>query len=376
MRQRRCLCGLPLAGLLVVWLGCSPATEISQQAREQVLAELEQRVERTAASQMTERIDAILLRELNSRRLSTSTNAAWQILHGVVAYGQELQIMTEDRGVTGAIDYAFSEGVINGFELSLSRSPLPSTGRPGIVARLEPGSYVGQGHPDQWLAVFAMADLPAETPIAVGGQSLTILDLARQAQYDVPNNLLNEFSWTLIGLTHYLPEEPRWVADGGETISWELLVEAELTYDIDTSACGGTHRLAGIVRALHAKHRLGLPDSSVWTRAQQVVDACVEDARQYRSSNGALSSYYFMRPSQTVDLSAELSGSGHVFEFLALALPAEELQAPWVELAGNRLCDVLDATQGVELDCGALYHALNGLKIYRQRLLALGAEAQ
>jgi hypothetical protein len=290
-------------------------------------------------------------------------------MHGIICYGGQLPLQTEDRGQVAALDYALHGGQINGFEINLSPTPLPATGRQGIVARLEPGSYIGQGHPDQWLAIFAMADIPLETEVQVGEQTATLLDWARQAQYDIPNNLVDEFSWTLIALTHYFPDEPQWPVVGGGMLSWEQLVEAELSYDdLDASPCGGTHRLAGLVRAVWAKQRLGLPDSQVWKRAEATIHACIDSAKNHRGSNGALSSYYFVRPSQSADLAAELSSSGHLFEFLALALPADQLTEPWVALSASRLCDVLDATTDVDLDCGALYHALNGLKIYRDRL--------
>ncbi len=319
---------------------------------------------------LVSRIDAALERERTQRLLSSSTNAAWQIMHGVISYGSELPLETPDRGVVSALDYAFHGGLINGFELGLGSTPLPKTQRTGVTARLEPGSYVGQGHPDQWLAIFAMANVPLETEVMVGDTQRTILDWARQAQVDVVNNLLNEYSWTLIGLTHYFPNEPQWETANGTKVSWEALVEAELTNDLNSSACGGTHRLSGLVRALAAKQKLGLPDAPVWQAAQQVVNQSIENARVNRSRDGSLSSYYFVKPSQSVDLSAELSSAGHIFEFLALALPSEQLAEPWMELAGLRLCDLLDATQAAELDCGALYHALNGLKIYRQRRMA------
>jgi hypothetical protein len=313
------------------------------------------------------RIDAALERERTQRLLSSTTNAAWQIMHGVISYGGELPLETPDRGVVGALDYAFHGGLINGFELGLGSTPLPSTQRTGVTARLEPGSYVGQGHPDQWLAIFAMANVPLETEVMVGDTRRTLLDWGRQAQADVVNNLLNEYSWTLIALTHYFPSESQWATADGTTVSWEALVEAELTNDINTSACGGTHRLSGIVRALAAHKQLGLPDSPIWQEARQVVDRAIDNARVNRSRDGSLSSSYFVKPSRSADVGAELSSAGHIFEFLALALPREELAEPWIELAGHRLCDLLDATQGVELDCGALYHALNGLKLYRQR---------
>ena len=314
------------------------------------------------------RIEQTLQRELVGRRLSSEVNAAWQIMHGVVPYGAAIEIETPDRGLVSAIEYAFSGGAINGFEIGLGDTLLASTGRYGVVARLEPGSYVGQGHPDQWLAIFAMADLPLETQVQIGAEQATLLDWARQAQWDVTNNLLDEYSWTLIALTHFFPDEPTWKAANGDTISWEMLVEAELTYDINSSACGGTHRLAGIVRAVHAKERLGLTNTPTWQKATEVIADSLRKAKEFRGADNALSCNYFVRPGNTVDLAADLSSSGHLFEFIALAASDEELRSDWVSAAAARICELLEVSQGVELDCGALYHALNGLRIYADRV--------
>ena len=345
--------------------GCGPTlismSHPSTDSLEQFAATLED-----TSPPLRARIAKVLADGRQNRILNTEINAAWQIMHGAICYGRQLEVDTPDRGRVAALDYAFSGGQIDGFELMLGSEPLLSTGRVGLKARLEPGSYTGQGHVDQWLAIFAMADLPLDTPVEQSGQTLTLLDWARQAQYDASRNALDEFSWTLIAMTHYFPDEPTWqVADG--TLSWERLVEAELTYDLDQSPCGGTHRLAGIARALRAKQQLGLADSPVWQQAQALVDQCLARAKEQRSADGGLSSQYFSRPGVTADLSAELASSGHVLEFIALSSSEEELSAPWIELAALRLCEVLERTQHVELDCGGLYHALNGLRIYQQR---------
>jgi hypothetical protein len=347
--------------------GCGPSFVVPLRDREAAQQELEQKLAEQQPQDLKQRIDQVLADGLNARRMNTAQNAAWQILHGVVCYGTELKIDTADRGLVGAIDYAFSGGQIMGFELLPGTEILPATGRRGIKARLEPGSYVGQGHPDQWLAVFAMAELPLDMQVQCDGASYTLLDWARQAQSDVYKNLLNEYSWTLIALTHYFPDEPTWQTSDGSEASWEMLVEAELTYDLDDSACGGTHRLAGIVRALQAKQRLNLADTPVWSEARAVVEENLFKAKQYRGVDGGLSSYYFTRPVASADLSLELASAGHVLEFVALALPQEQLSDAWVELAVNRLCEILESTRSIELDCGALYHGLKGLKIYRQR---------
>ncbi len=354
------LLGLALAG-------CSPVLERAGESLADLASGANDLHVGEMVSPLESRTAGVLDEGLHGRRLNSEVNAAWQIMHGVISYGTELRIDTPDRGYIGALDYAFSGGAMMGFELQPGSEVLPKTGRHGVKARLEPGGYIGQGHVDQWLAIFAMCDLPLDTPLDVKGEKFTVLDWARQAQFDSGNNVLDEYSWTLIALTHYFPDEPTWQVASGDFLSWESLVEAELTYDIDQSPCGGTHRLAGLVRAVNAQHALGLADSPTWERARQVIAESMAKAKDFSGRNGALSSYYFRRAGSTADLSTVLASSGHVLEFVALAAEPDELGAPWVESAVVQICEVLESTRDAELDCGALYHALNGLKIYQQR---------
>jgi hypothetical protein len=354
-------------GIFVTSPGCSPALTKSGQPVEQALQELKQSLVDQPQSPLQVRLEAVLENGLTGRQLDSEVNAAWQIMHGVIAYGPQLLIKTPDRGLFSATEYAFSGGQLMGFELMPGNENLPATGRPGLKARLEPGSYIGQGHVDQWLAIFAMANLPLTTPVQVAGQQFTLVDWARQAQHDVTRNPLDEYSWTLIALTHYFPDEATWTAAERRSVSWEDLVDIELEYELDLSPCGGAHRLVGIARALQAKQRLGLADSPTWDKAQATVDLALQRIKEQRSAGGALSSFYFARPGTTADLSAELASSGHLLEVLAVAASAQEISAPWIDAAVMRLCYVLEQTREVELECGALYHALNGLKIYRDR---------
>lgn len=312
MMRWMALCSVAFLSLI----GCSPALLVSSNISEESLHELEQSLSAQATDPFKSRIEAVLRAGHQQRRLSAEVNAAWQIIHGVVAYGADLEIETADRGICRAIDYAFSGGQLMGFELQSGGEILPSTGRQGLKARLEPGSYIGQGHVDQWLGYFAMADLPIDTPVQHAGAQFTLLDWARQAQYDVTKNPLNEFSWTLIALTHYFPDEPTWRAADGRTVSWEDLVDVELDYDIDLSPCGGAHRLVGIAHALEAKRRNSLADTPVWQRAQTTVDTALAKIREQRAANGALSSFYFARPGTTADLSAQLASSGHLLSLI------------------------------------------------------------
>lgn len=315
------------------------------------------------------RLRDVLDTALTARTLSTEVNAAWQIMHGVVCFGDRLIVQTPDRGEVSALEYAFSGGAIRGMEIRPG-DILPGSKRRGVKARLDPGSSVGQGHVDQWIAICAMCDLPPETSIQLGDEMFTVEDWARQAQYDVSENYLDEYGWTLIALTHYLPEETSWVAKDGNTYTLEDLLDSEIQLDLATAACGGTHSLAGVVRALDLKEKANLPDSESWTNARALVDDCIDRARRFRASDGRLSSSYFDRSAVSVDLSVELSSAGHVFEFLALALPDSELSEPWMEAAVSRVCNLLESAENVDLECGGLYHALNGLKIYLDRRYA------
>jgi hypothetical protein len=163
--------------------------------RQAAIEDAEQKLVSQAPRELQTRIEKVLNDGLQGRELNASENAAWQIMHGVVCYGTELMLQTPDRGQIGALEYAFSNGQIIGFEISAGDIDLPSTGRHGVKARLEPGSYIGQGHVDQWLAVLAMGQVPIDTPLRIGEQEFTVRDWARQAQFDVTNNLLDEFSW-------------------------------------------------------------------------------------------------------------------------------------------------------------------------------------
>jgi hypothetical protein len=64
-----------------------------------------------------------------------------------------------------------------------------------------------------------------------------------------------------------------------------------------------------------------------------------------------------------------------VLEFLTVALSDEQLVEPWVTRAVVKLLTVLEATEGMELDCGGLYHAMHGLEIYRIRRWGLPDDA-
>lgn len=320
---------------------------------------------KVAADSLEQSIRAVLKWNLENRKLSGEVNAAWQIMHGVLAYGNSLPLEIESKDVN-TLEYLLGGGTVAGWELGIGEM-LPSTKRLGMKARLEPGSYIGQGHVDQWIAILSQIDVPLDRKVIAGGKEFTIEDWLRQAQWDVPNNPVREYSWTLIALTRYFPNETSWVARDGKTWTLEPLAAYESKQDLSASACGGMHRLTGLAHAVQFRERTGGGMTGGWKQAKDKVDESIARIKRFQNPDGTFSSNHTERPGTSSDLSLVISSTGHTLEFLANALPAKELEADWVVRATVKLCQLLEITKEQDLDCGGLYHALNGLKVYHQR---------
>jgi hypothetical protein len=320
-----------------------------------------------STQQLADAVDRVLNDTLTQRRLNTETQAAWQILHGVLAYGQAFPV-DHGEGTSNVVAYLQKGGSVRGFVLQAGRILDETNDRRGLIAVMQPGTKAGQGHADQWLAILAQADLTLSDTIQADGRTFTMSDFVEQVKWDVPRNLDQEYSWTLIGLTQYFPTSASWEAADGETWSIERLVELESDYALGDGPCGGTHRLIGLAMALEARRREGLPIKGVWAEAAARVQQGVLNARRYQNQDGSFSTHYVNRGGTSRDLAQNLGTTGHLVEFLAIALPDDEIQAPWVQAAVNNLCELFDKTQELDLECGALYHAAHGLVLYRNRL--------
>ena len=89
--------------------------------------------------------------------------------------------------------------------------------------------------------------------------------------------------------------------------------------------------------------------------------------RETQNPDGTFSTNYVTLPGSSPDLAQNLGSTGHVLEFLSIALSEAELQSEWVRRAAAAMCNIFERTQGVPLECGSLYHAAHGLVLYRER---------
>jgi hypothetical protein len=301
-----------------------------------------------------------------NHQLIAPPNAAWQVFHAVTAYGEQVPLQVESRPFPSALRYVLDGGPIEGWQPTIG-PPRDGWPRPGIRLVVEEGSKRGQGHPDQFLGYMAMASIPPDAPIAVEDQSLTVEDLLRQALWDAPRNPTSEFSWTLMALAAYRPTSITWPASDGEIWTVERLIEEELLQDLPTAACGGTHRLQGLAMILQRRRQEQGSFDGVWSDAQALIDQSLDDAQANQNPDGSFPPSYLYRPGRARDLGEQLVSSGHAIEFIAMAIDKERLDEPWVERGISRLCDLLEALGPIEVECGAYYHAMHGLKVYAAR---------
>ena len=197
----------------------------------------------TQGDALRDRIDDAV--SLTARRhLIAESNAAWQVVHGILAFGPDLQLDVQGKP-TSALAYLQQGGRLSGWNL------IP--GDKGFEAPLEAGSKTGQGHEDQWLGYLSLIGLPDTTPIKVAGKTYTIHDLVTQAQWDIYDGM--EATWSLMGFTAYLPLEAQWKAKNGSEWTIERVVGMEANADLRRSACGGMHRLTALTVAFSVIRR-------------------------------------------------------------------------------------------------------------------------
>lgn len=302
---------------------------------------------------LDETLDRIFL-----RRLDANVHAAWQIVHGVLAFGPEYEILVDGKP-TPCLEYLLSGGEIAGWEFRPTSQ--------GLRAIMMPGTKDGQGHIDQWLGYLSHCRLPPNQPIVVRGREFTLEDLIRQTQLDIQPG--QEACWTLMGLAPYLAPDATWTASDGEKWNLERVVGMEAAAPLASAACGGSHQLYGLAMALDGYRRNGGPEElqGPWLAAQSKIDQSVAYAEQYQLPSGAFSASYFSRQADSTELDKHLGSTGHTLEFLCAVLDDQQIKEEWVQRGAQFLCRVFDALKNEEIECGALFHAAHGLHLYRVR---------
>jgi hypothetical protein len=79
-------------------------------------------------------------------------------------------------------------------------------------------------------------------------------------------------------------------------------------------------------------------------------------------------SFFFKGPGNAEDKQRRINTTGHTLEWLALALPDDQLQEAWVQNAASALSLMILDLQSDPIEGGSLYHAVHGLLLYYARV--------
>ncbi len=315
-------------------------------------------------------------------------------MHGALALRQEYQLMIGNKPVN-AIEYITQKNPY--YEWSLSDPQLPE-GSPLVHVRghwfqstaqggrAQPYvvSYAFEGHPNQFLAILSMSDLPLTHPFVVSDsqkpgatKTLTMADMVRHAKLNVHVGNPNEVAWTLWFLANYLEPDEKWVDKDGHPWSMEQLVTVQTNAPLfrsDTllAPCGGTHGLFALACACNSyQQKFGKLDGA-WLTARQKLDNHIALARRMQNGDGSFSSEYFKTTGWSEKMGPRFKSSGHMLEWLMMALPPDQLHQQWVRSGVMSVANDLVRWGAVELvdtkDTGAMYHALHALVLYRNRM--------
>jgi hypothetical protein len=225
-----------------------------------------------------------------------------------------------------------------------------------------------QGHHGQLLALLAQARVRSDYPMRVEGTDFTVADLIEMEKLTCYPR--TELTFKLIGLQRYLPMDARWLNDQGMQWDFPALVREEMRQPVRTAACGGTHRLSGLILTVKKRQRLGEPIDGDYAAAQRFVANYQNYAYRLQNSDGSFSTEWFKGPGAEEDIDRRLKTTGHQLEFLIYAADDEQLTYYRTVRAVNYLSNIMWANRGRDWEAGPLGHAIHALVLYDRLVFA------
>jgi len=287
------------------------------------------------------------INQVRERQLLIS-NSFWTVFHGILGNGVDTTLLNETSNLkVPAVDYISAGGEIRGLRFLVTKRGLDvQTGPP----------FLGQGHQDQYIAEMAQWGMDINQPYMVNGKEYTYEAFLRESEARATVKADQELSWTILILAQYRGTNYTWTNERGEKLHFDEVVRYELEQPIDSAACGGTHRMFGMTWAYYL-HMLN---------GGKIEDQ-VKKAKQYQNADGSFSSKYMAGPGKSTDLQNRISSSGHVLEWLALAVTDAQLKEKWMVDAADALAGMIGNSSDQAIESGGLYHATHGLQIYYTR---------
>lgn len=297
---------------------------------------------------------------VRDRELLT-TNGFWTVFHGILGLGPKSTMLRDPE--TGrrvnAFDYIAGGGELRGLRF------IPTSH--GLDVQMGPFA-VGQGHQDQFVAEMAQWGMMADQKFVVLGKEYTFRDFIRHTQMRASVTEKQELSWAIVIVGQYLGTDAAWTNAAGQQLHLKDLVRYELDADVEHAPCGGTHRLFGLTWVYQLQQHNGDVGTGIWQEVAAKTAKYRDRARQYQNSDGSFSTEFFRGPGNAADPQLRINATGHILEWLALALSDEAVRQPWVENAAAALAIQILDLRDAPIEGGSLYHAVHGLSLYAARV--------
>jgi hypothetical protein len=292
------------------------------------------------------------------RHQNVRRNTPWEVMHAIIAYGVDTQLFkgTPDGEKVNAVGWMCYNNPCGGEQMLL-------VDHGKIDARRGPGV---QGHAGQFLAILAQSKVKADYPLHVNGKDFTLTDLIEHEKETCVSG--EELTFKLIALMHYLDSDETWTTRDGQEWSIQRLVREELKQPIRGAACGGTHRLMGFSYAVNKRMQRGQPMVGEFRRAQKFVQDYHRYTFSLQNRDGSFSTEWFARRGDNPDIDRRLKTSGHILEWIAFSLSAQELRDPRTIKAVDQVATILLKNNKHNWEIGPLGHGLHALSIYNSRV--------
>lgn len=311
--------------------------------------------------------------ELIKGRQLEPAHGFWTVFHGILGLGPALDLYDPvAKKKVKALDYIREGGEMPGLRFDNRGQGID------VFTADDNIRFFGQGHQDQFVAEMAQWGVPRNLPFKVDGKNYTFGDFVAYTKYRASVTRRQELAWAVLIIAEYEGTNIVWTNQFNETLSLEDIVRYESDSPMDPEeaikigqlplACGGTHRLFGLSWALHVHQENGGKLTGVWKKTNDRLQQYKKAAKLTRNEDGSLSTNYLVKKGNTPNPDLRLSTTGHIFEWLALALTDAELKEPWVEQTASYLVQLVNELQQRPVEGGSLYHAAHGLLIYYARV--------
>jgi hypothetical protein len=133
---------------------------------------------------------------------------------------------------------------------------------------------------------------------------------------------------------------------------------------VRTAACGGTHRLSGLILTAKKYQRTGKPLDGAYAEAARFVANYQNYAYRLQNPDGSFSTEWFKGPGAEEDIDRRLKTTGHQLEFLIYAANEKQLTYYRTVKAVNYLANIMWANRDRDWEAGPLGHAVHALVLY------------